>query len=43
MGTSKGLGTTYNNLGLIHSYLGHYPLALENYLMAEKYFEEINN
>ncbi len=39
---NKLIGTAYGNLGASNQYLRKYDLAIENYLISEKYFTKIN-
>ena len=37
----EGLANCYSNLGIVNYYLGNHPLAVQNYLMSLKIYEEL--
>lgn len=38
--TKKGLGSVYHNLGTVHQIRGQYGKAIQDYITAEKYFNQ---
>lgn len=43
LGFKKGIGASYNNIGITHWYQGNYEKALDNYLRALKIRQEIGD